>query len=213
MAESKLLIYIHRIIGLLGCIANCLYTVWIFHTMDRLWAYAFVFLTVFVIYMYVRYFNRSDKVYGANYGMIIFLLFLFWRAYSKYKREQPMEKYAFVYNAERRRLGIPEIPKDWYIQHSGKKYEDWRPKTEEATGHESKMIDCDSLYNIESERDDYNFKSVHDSTRSISIEFKYARGKSKDSIFYTYNLKDTSIRISRQQADSIFEAAKIKKDY
>ena len=63
------------------------------------------------------------------------------------------------------------------------------------------------------ENDEYTLRPLHGKKRDMNVFAKYASGKAKDSVFFSYFNGDTTRTLSRQQADSIFAAEKIKKDY
>lgn len=131
---------------------------------------------------------------------------------SRYNNNVQLDKFGRVFNPTRRRLGVPDIPIDWYIKYKGNRFVEWQAK-DTTIGHQSKEIYIDSVYNVDFEDDRYKLKSIDSVSRSISITSQYARGKAKDSIFYYFNPGDSTRLISRQQADSIFAAEKIKRDY
>jgi hypothetical protein len=212
MATSKIKIIIHRCLGVLGCLMLGGMTARRFYLHEYIWAWAFTALIVFVLYNFIRDFFRAKPNYGGYYNLIFCMLWPCWHEYSKYKRDLRLEKFGLVYNKTRQNLGIPIIPADWHTERPGDRSIEWQGK-EGVLGHEEKYIVLDSLNKMKYERDEYNFKGVHDTSRSISILFDYARGKSKDSIHYWYNLKDTTLTLTGHQADSIFDAAKIRKDY
>ena len=211
MKNFKFIAFIHRSMGILGILILCLFTIRLFFIKEYIFASIYAGIVIFSIYWAVKNYANSEKIYGANYGTIFCLIMPCWLQYSDYKRDERIEKYGMVYNKTRQSLGIPIIPPGWHIERKSKLYVDWEGNAS-VMGHERKSIYFDSLYKIESEYDVYNFKAMHDTVQSLSVEFKYARAKSRDSIFYLYHLKDTTLNISRQQADSIFDAQKIGKD-
>jgi hypothetical protein len=169
-------------------------------------------LIVIVVYNFIKDFFRTEPRYGSYYSLVFCGLWACWHEYSNYKRDLRLDKYGIIYNKTRQSLGIPVIPSGWHSESPGNRSIEWTGK-KGVSGHEEKYIVLDSLYEMGYERDEYNFKGIRDTSRTISILFVYAKGKSKDSIHYWYNLKDTTLDISRQQADSLFAAAKIRKDY
>ena len=131
---------------------------------------------------------------------------------ARYKSDKCDDRFGPEFNTRRRRLGIPEIPADWHVKYKWRGYVEWEAK--DTTGHALKYVDIDSSCAIKSEYDEYNLKTVKGKTRSISIDIRYGKGRVNDSIFYRYDAGSDIVRdISRQQADSIFAAEKIKKDY
>jgi hypothetical protein len=183
-----------------------------FYIKEYVWAWWCAAITVFLLYHFIKDFFKPKPNYWSYYYIILMSLWLCWREYSDYKRDLRLEKYGMIYNKTRQQLGIPIIPVGWHTESPGSRSVTWRGKVG-IEGHEEKYISLDSSHKINYERDEYNFKGVNDTSRSISILFDYAKGKSKDSIVYWYHLKDTTLTISRHQADSILNAAKIRKDY
>ncbi|MGZ3890939.1 MAG: hypothetical protein ACXVI9_10600 [Mucilaginibacter sp.] len=144
--------------------------------------------------------------------MIIFVGFWGYRDLAKYKSNICDDRFGREFNARRRSLGVPEIPADWHVDYKGRGYVTWKAK--DTTGHFRKYISVDSSCAIEYEEDEYNLKPVNAKLREISIDTRYKGGKRINSISYWYTPGiDTGRYISRQQADSIFAAEKIKKDY
>lgn len=209
---SKYLIFLHRPVAVLALLIITLATAWMFHLGELVWGYICSGIVVLVLYSLVKDFRNPNARYGSYYSMIILLIWSISREYTNYERGKRIEKYGIVFNKTRQKLGVPIIPADWHFKYPGNLGADWEGK-EGAFGHVSKYVGLDSLHRIEFERDEYNLKVVGDTDRAISILFRYARGKSKDSIFYWYDTKGKSLDISRQQADSIFAAAKVRKDY
>jgi len=161
-------------------------------------------------------FNKINDKKDANSIAMIFLcasffLFLGYRDISEYKKSACQAKFGPEFNTRRHKLGAPEIPGDWLAYRKLTGSVDWKAK--DNIGHVDKYIDIDSSCKINYEEDEYRLKSFHGIPRYVTIRTYYAKGKASDSIFYSYDLPDSSRLISRQQADSIFAAEKIKKDY
>jgi hypothetical protein len=212
MATSKFKIFIHRCVGVLGCLMLVGMTARFFYLHEFILASAYAALAVFVFCNFIKDFFKAKPNYDRYYSLVFCGLWPCWQQYSNYKRDLRLDKYGFVYNKTRQSFGIPLIPTGWHTGSPGDRSIEWKGK-DNVCGHEKKYIVLDSLYKIDYERDEYNFKGIHDTSRSVSILFDYARGKSKDSIRYWYNLKDTTLNISRRQADSLFDFAKVRKDY
>ncbi|WP_439696706.1 hypothetical protein ACFGVS_29630 [Mucilaginibacter sp. AW1-7] len=145
-------------------------------------------------------------------NLLFWMIFMGYKDISKYNNNVHLNKFGLVFNDTRRRLGVPEIPIDWNVKYKWNRFVEWQAK-DTTIGHQSKEIYIDSVYNVDFEDDRYKLKSIDSVSRSISITSRYARGKAKDSIFYNFNPGDSTRLISRQQADSVFAAEKIKKDY
>ena len=209
---SKYLILLHRLVALFALLIITLATSWMFHLKELVWGYFCSALVGLVLYRLVKDFRDPNGRYGSYYTMILCWIWPIYHEYTNYERGKRIEKYGIAFNRTREKLGVPIIPAGWHFKYPGNLGADWEGK-KDTFGHASKYVGLDSLHRIEFERDEYNLKVVGDTDRAISILFRYARGKSKDSIFYWYNTKGKSLDISPRQADSIFAAAKVRKDY
>ncbi|HZX59549.1 MAG TPA: hypothetical protein VFE54_12515 [Mucilaginibacter sp.] len=143
--------------------------------------------------------------------VILFIGFWGYRDLEKYKSNICDDRFGREFNVRRRRLGVPEIPADWHVDRKERGHVTWKAK--DSVGHTDKSIWIDSTCAIEFEIDGYKLKCIDSVSRDMSISTYFARGKASDSIIYRYGLGDSTRLISRQQADSIFAAEKIKKDY
>ncbi len=133
------------------------------------------------------------------------------RDFVKYKNNICQDKFGPEFNVRRQRMGIPTIPPGW--QNNARYGEDdafWSGK-EGVNGHEGKTIVFSSDCVLDFERDDYRIEPSNGLSRSISIIVRYAKGKGRDTISFQYS--PGARTITRQQADSIFAAEKIQKDY
>jgi len=211
MAISKSVTFVHRSVGVLGCLMVVGFTLRFFLTKEYIWAGIYTALTVFVLYKFIKDFFNAKPYYWSYYNIVICLLWPSWHEYSNHKRDLRLQKYDTAYNKTRQSLGIPIIPVGWHTKYPSDRSVAWHGK-DDVLGHKEKYITLDSLYKIESEIDEYRFINSSD-TSGITIFFKYGRGRLKDSIFYYCHFADTTIKISRHQADSIFDAKKIRKDY
>ncbi|MFI5161476.1 MAG: hypothetical protein ACHQHN_09370 [Sphingobacteriales bacterium] len=100
----------------------------------------------------------------------------------------------------------------WQVDYEFRHSVDWKAK--DTIGHVTKEIAVDSSCAILYENDEYKLKSINGKARSLSIDTRYKRRYSSDFISFWYSPGiDTSRYVTRQQADSIFAAEKIKKDY
>ena len=172
----------------------------------------FLFFVVWTIIEIIEKKKTRSNIFFSSCAQLLFLGFLSYHEISQYNRNVCQDKFGPQFNARRRSLGIPEIPADWRVEFRGSRSFTWQAK-DSVIGHESKDIYIDSTCAVESEHDEYDFKPLQGKSREMRISIKYARGKAKDSIFFSYDEGDASRNISRQQADSIFAAEKIKKDY
>jgi hypothetical protein len=122
-------------------------------------------------------------------------------------------KFGLEFNVKRQKLGIPEIPANWYVEHNFAGSVSWQAK-DSVIGHQSKDISIDSSCTLKYEEDKYYLKRLNGKKREVNVYFKYGSGKVKDSVFFWYYDGDATTRsITRNIADSIFAAEKIKKDY
>jgi hypothetical protein len=131
----------------------------------------------------------------------------------KYNSEAHQERFGREYNARRHSLGIPELPVGWYVESRDKYSVRWKAK--DTIGHISKRVTFYVNYAIEFEDDNYNLKPVKGVHRNLSVRTEYNYDNGRDSISYWYQVGSDNHYwdITRQQADSIFAAEKIKKDY
>jgi hypothetical protein len=135
------------------------------------------------------------------------------RDIEKYKYNICQVKFGKAFNWRRLDMGTPVIPEDWHNKPSFDDSEaNWNGK-DSVIGHNGKTIAFTSDYGIDFERDNYNLASSRGLSRSISIMTTFAKGKGRDTISFDYSFGDSTKTITRQQADSIFAAEKIKKDY
>jgi hypothetical protein len=130
---------------------------------------------------------------------------------KRYNNNVCVAKFGKEFNQRRRSLGIPSIPSDWKIKRIGSGSAEWQKK--DSTGHYWKLTFIDSTCALDFERDAYNLKRANGVTRSISISSTLARDKASETIRFVYEVGDSTKTIPRQQADSIFAAEKIQKDY
>ncbi len=160
--------------------------------------------------------DRSSPIFSLCFGLI-FVAYYGYKSISDYRRNVCQDKFAWVFNKQRQILGVPCIPNDWKIRFRGTKDVEWWKSEKDTVGHVSKDISIDSACNIVFENDGYNFRSVKRGfSRNLTIMSFYAKGKALklDSIIYRYEPVDNHYqKITRQQADSLFTAEKIKKDY
>jgi len=197
----------------LGCLFITAITIRFIVTHSYVWAGIYFLLLVLLVYRFAKDYSKPEAYYGGNnYAVIIIGLWLGYKEYSTYSRDLKLDKFGVVYNKTRQRLGIPVIPADWQPSSRGQRSGSWNAN-DTTIGHQRKYIILDSLDRIEIETDSYKLKPLNKVERDVSIFFRYARGKAKDSIFYSYEIGNKSITFSRSQADSLFDAEKIRKDY
>ena len=144
--------------------------------------------------------------------MLLCMGYLSYQEISDYKRNLCQDKFGREFNARRQSLGIPQIPENWHIKYSFAGSVTWQARNS-VTGHESKEIAIDSDCSINREQDEYELKPLNGKARYIRIFYQYASGKTKDSVAAWFGDGDSTRDVSRRQADSIFAAEKIKRDY
>jgi hypothetical protein len=130
-----------------------------------------------------------------------------WDAVNQYKHNVILDKLGKEFNPQRRELGLPVIPAGWYIKDRDKHSTEWQGN--DTIGHYWKMTWVDSSYLLETEYDVYRLKSGGD----VEIDARFSKGNKLDSISYSHEEGSDSRTITRRQADSIFAAEKIQKDY
>jgi hypothetical protein len=172
------------------------------------------FLLIFIGLVFKWINNNEGTKLSSAFSICFWAIlvgFLYYRDITEYKRNACQDKFGREFNDRRRSIGIPEIPADWHVFLRSDWSFHWQGKRG-AIGHESKSIYIDSSA-IDSESDRYHLKPIDSISRDMSITTIYAKGKGMDSIFYHYKAGNDNRRITRKQADSIFAAEKIKKDY
>lgn len=134
-----------------------------------------------------------------------------WHEIMQYKNKRCLDKFGTEFNLRRQKLGIPLLPADWHIDFQDSRSTDWRKK--DSMGHYYKTTLVDSLCAPEYEEDRYNLKPVRGVLRNMLILTWFDNKKHADTIRYEYTGGNSTRTITRQQADSIFAAEKIQKDY
>lgn len=155
--------------------------------------------------------SKWNKILRIS-NLLFWFIYMGYKDVSKYNRNVHQDKFGLAFNVTRRRLGIPEIPTNWQIESRWDRSVNWRAR-DTIIGHQSKGVYFDSSFNVVTEVDYYRLKPIDSVSRDMSISVDFGHGKIKDSIFYNFNPGDSTRSISRQQADSIFAAEKIKRDY
>lgn len=153
--------------------------------------------------------TKRNMIYRL--GLLAFVMgFNGYNDIKTYKRNICQDKFGLEFNPRRRSLGIPEIPPDWHIDNRRGFSVEWKGR-ESVIGHQYKYISIDSCA-LDRESDYYNLKRTNDKSPHLTISWMYEKEKNTDSISYNYNDGDSTREVSRQFADSVFDAEKIKKD-
>jgi hypothetical protein len=157
--------------------------------------------------------DRTKLSKAASAALLLFWLVRYgYMETTKYNRTICLDKFGPVFNRARQKLGTPQIPANWEVEHGRGNSVTWRAK-DTTIGHQTKSIYLDSACRVLSEYDDYKLGHNKADSGSMSIRTRYSYGQGMDSIFYYYDPGDSSRLISRQQADSVFAAKKINRDY
>jgi len=160
------------------------------------------------------------KWHKPNWGQVAYLAFyMVWisffnlrRNYNDHQNKSRLDKYGPVLNARRAKFSIPVIPDNWQPQYLGDWGAEWRKKNS-TIGHQNKLVFLDSLHRLKFEEDTYNLKRADSVDRDVNITTYFSKSGSVDSTSYKYEAGMNNKMISRSQADSIFRAEGIQKDY
>jgi len=172
------------------------------------------FFLICAVAFFIRLRQKNESIWSSVFALLMWFSLLGWYEYqeiTKYNRNVCQDKFGREFNKTRRSLGVPEIPADWIMEDRDRFSVVWQRKAH-TIGHQSKYISIETCV-LKYEDDSYNLKPFDTIKRRVTINTQYARGKSKDSLFYHYEVGDSTRSISKKQADSIFDAEKIKKDY
>ncbi len=185
-----------------------------FVTKDYIDAGIFLFGFVFVAYRNYKISNISiASLILYNSWILLLVGHLEYKEYSKRRKEVYYSQFGLPFNAMRRNVGVPIIPGGWHQGPYPDRLIFWDSKNG-SMGHVAKMIFMDSLSRyIEWEEDRYKLKEPGKDTSYVMIRSYYNPHKIIDSISYAYEHGLDNKSISRRQADSIFEAERIQRDY
>ena len=202
-------------------ICLCVIIIWLLAV--AIWEYQIDnhFYTIFLplvalvlIWQTIRSWNKTnwDWVTSLAFCVVILPFFNLRRDYVNYQNKLRLDKFGPVLNAKRAKLGIPIIPVNWQPGYYSRRDVEWRAK-DSAIGHQSKFIFLDSLLRLYYEEDTYYLKHADSANRYVSVTTYYSKLGRYDSTAYRYEGGMNDKTISRVQADSIFKAEKIQKDY
>jgi len=171
-----------------------------------------VLLSVALLFKKVRSNESWATIIKVNIWLLLFVVIWGWQFYDNYTKDVCMDKFGKEFNQRRRSLGMPVIPSDWQIDYFRRKNStNWKKK--DTIGHYYKTTGVDSACQITYEVDKYNFKPYRGVSRSMSSEYRFGNGRDRDTMVFYYEAGAGSRTITHQQADSIFAAEKIQKDY
>lgn len=134
------------------------------------------------------------------------------RQYRDHQGKLLLEKFGPVLNARRVKLGIPVIPLNWQADYHGDWDVVWSEK-DSLPGHQNKRVWLDSLHRLDFEEDTYKLKDADSVSRYVNIRTNFSKSGTVNAIEYWCETGMNNKTLSRTQADSIFKAEKIRKDY
>lgn len=156
--------------------------------------------------------KRPRQIFFNTLVLVIALGYLGYLDINNYKRDLLQDRFGLVFNAKRSVLGIPAIPSDWHLKFRNKGNMKWQTK-DSVIGHQSKYIGFDNDYGLYEEYDEYDFKRHKGFLRKIYINTHFSPELNVDSVSFILDDGNYDHHLTRRQADSIFAAEKIKKDY
>jgi hypothetical protein len=214
MDIPKLKIILYRIC--MGVIVIWLLAVAIWeHQIDN--QFEAIFFPLFALMLIWQAIKRWPN---PNWSQVAYLAFwIVWiscfnlrRNYTAHQNKLRLDKFGPVLNAKRAKFGVPVIPVNWEPGYHGDRDVEWSKK-DSTIGHQNKRLFLDSLHRLEFEDDTYDLKRADSVNRYVNIRTYFSKSGSIDSTDYTYEVGMTNKTITRNQADSIFNAENIRKDY
>ncbi len=214
MDITKLKIILYRIcmgVVIIGLLAAA---IWEYRIDNKLWAILLSLFPLVLAWQTIKTGRKPNwgQVGYATFWMLWIAFFSLRRDYNKHEDKLRLDKYGPVLNAKRAKFGIPVIPVNWQPQYMGDWGAKWRKK-DSTIGHQNKLVYLDSLHSLEYEEDTYNLKRAGGDDRYVNITTYFSKSGSVDSTSYRYDAGMNNKMISRSQADSIFKAEGIQKDY
>jgi len=214
MNVPKLKIILYRICMGVVIIWLLAVAVWEYQIDNHFQAIFLPLLALFIIWQTIKDWHKPNwRGLPAMAVWIVFASFFYLpRDYTKHQNKLRLDKYGPMLNARRVKLGIPVIPANWQPGSYDDREVTWSPK-DSAGGHQSKLIFLDSLHRLDFEDDTYYLKRADSVKRYVDIRTYFSKSGSVDSTDYTYEAGMNNKTLSRTQADSIFKAEEIRKDY
>ncbi|BAU52644.1 hypothetical protein [Mucilaginibacter gotjawali] len=147
--------------------------------------------------------------------IILFVLMpasLIYVGVSTYLHHRCANSFGTEFNGKRKELHIPIIPSDWPVYHKDENSTIWQePKVKK--GHGFKLVAYHGC-ELDLEEDHYYFSSKKLQDTVLTMDHSYVNSQRKrDSTIFTLHRGNRLDTITRKQADSIFIAYKIDKDY
>lgn len=171
-----------------------------------------------MVFFWIFYLIRNKQSANLAFVLValscgVWAIFYTYDIFKEYQLKTCQNKFGPEFNSIRKKRGVPGIPDDWQIS-SGSIGADINWVGSNSIGHFNKYTRVDSTCAIEFEQDEYRFKPVQGIQRGITIKTMFAKGRAKDTITYHWvGGIDINRTITRHEADSIFAAEKIRKDY
>jgi len=214
MDTPKLKIILYRICMGLIIIWFLAVAIWEYSIDNRFEAIAFPLLAFALTWQTIKGWRKPNwgQVAYIAFWIVWFSFFTLRKNYNTHQNKLRLDKYGPVLNAKRAKFGIPLIPVNWQPDYYDDRYAEWRKK-DSTIGHQNKSVWLDSLHRLDFEEDTYNLTHAHSADRFVNIRTYFSKSGSVDSSDYTYEAGTNNKTISRAQADSIFKAEKIQKDY
>jgi len=213
MDIPKLKIILYRICMSVVIIWLLAVAIWEYQIDNYFEAIAFPIFALALIWQTIKSWRKPN--WGTVASMTVWIgfasCFSLRRTYNNHQDKLRLAKYGPVLNIKRVKLGIPVIPVNWQAHYYGDDAE-WRRK-DSTIGHQIKRIFLDSLHRLDWEEDVYNLRRADSSDRYLNIRTYFSKSGSVDSTEYWCEAGMNNKTISRTQADSIFKAEKIQKDY
>ena len=214
MDTPKLKIILYRICMGLIIIWFLAVAIWEYSIDNRFEAIAFPLLAFALTWQTIKGWRKPNwgQVAYIAFWIVWFSFFTLRKNYNTHQNKLRLDKYGPVLNAKRAKFGIPLIPVNWQPDYYDDRYAEWRKK-DSTIGHQNKSVWLDSLHRLDYEEDTYTLKHAVSVDRYVNIRTYFTKSGSVDSTDYWYEAGMNNKTISRTQADSIFKAEKIQKDY
>jgi hypothetical protein len=154
---------------------------------------------------------KIRNIVNVAVGCLFVGILIFYGIY-KYKVYRCHSSFGTELNGRRKEMHIPILPADWPMYNTEDYSTIWQaPKVKK--GHGFKIVvynDCE----LDLEEDHYYFSSKKLQDTVLTTEYRYINSfRKKDSTIFTFQIGGYVDTITSKQADSIFKANKIDKDY
>jgi hypothetical protein len=188
--------------------------IWEYRIDNHFDAIFFPVLALVITWQTIKSWKKTNWgwVAGLAFWIVFASCFTLRREYRNHQGKLLLDKFGPVLNARRVKLGIPVIPVNWQADYD----QDWTAvwsKKDSAIGHQNKRVLLDSLHRLDFEEDTYKLKDADSVSRYVNIRANFSKSGTVNSIEYWCEIGMNNKTLSRTQADSIFKAEKIRKDY